>query len=146
MSKILSKAVMNRSRSRNTSRVLLMKTDIITLNTATIVLVFLGKRRNRITMYLNVKLVTDNKKFWKTVAPLFSEKHFPSNKITLIDGDEIISEDAAVAEKFNYYFANVVNNLNIKGYETDYTFQPERDIISNIVEKFKNHFSILKIR
>ena len=32
---------------------------------------------------LDTKLVTDNKKLWKTVKPLSSDKHFSNNKITL---------------------------------------------------------------
>ena len=57
---------------------------------------------------LDTNLVTDNRKFWKTVKPLFSEKHFSNNKITLLEGEEIISEDQEIAEIFNAYFANIV--------------------------------------
>ena len=95
---------------------------------------------------LDIKLINDNKNFWKTIKPLFSDKHFGNNKITLLDGDEIISEDAEVAEKFNKYFSNVVKNLNIAGFETHYTFNHEFDYISNVIEKFKDHPSILKIK
>ena len=95
---------------------------------------------------LNTKLINDNKKFWKTVKPLFSEKHFCSSKITLLEGDEIISDDQEVATKFNDYFSNVVKNLNIEGFDIDYCYNPELDKISNIVEKFKNHPSIQKIK
>ena len=80
-----------------------------------------------------MKLITDNRKFWKTVKPLFSEKHFGSNKITLLDGDEIISDDTEVANKFNSFFSNVVKKLNIEGFESDYCFDPEIDDISNIM-------------
>ena len=147
MNKKLSKAVMNRSRLRN--KFLRNPTDesrsVYTKYRNYCTGLF---RREKKSYYnnLNVKLVTDNKKFWKTVAPFFSEKHFRPNKITLIDGDEIISDDTAVAEKFNTYFANIVNNLNIEGYETDYVRQPELDDISNIIEKFKTHPSIIKIK
>ena len=57
---------------------------------------------------LDTNLVTDNRKLWKTVKPLFSEKHFSNNKITLLEGEEIISEDQEIAEIFNAYFANIV--------------------------------------
>ena len=36
---------------------------------------------------LDVKLIVDNKKFWKAVKPIFSEKHFINYKITLIEGE-----------------------------------------------------------
>ena len=51
-----------------------------------------------------------------------------------------------MARKFNNYFCNIVKNLNIQGFETDYTFNPNLDNISNIIEKFKNHPSIRKIK
>ena len=40
-------------------------------------------RQNRKNYFetLNIKTVTDNKMFWKTVAPLFSNKSKTSNKI-----------------------------------------------------------------
>ena len=96
---------------------------------------------------MDINLVTDNRKFWKTVKPLFSEKHFSNNKITLLEGEEIISNDQEIAEIFNAYFANIVENLDIEGFVTcDYSYVPELDYISNIVEKFKNHPSILTIK
>ena len=96
---------------------------------------------------LDTKVVTDNKTFWKTMKPLFSEKHFSNNKITLIEGGDIISDDQELAEIFNSYFANVVENLDIEGFKTyDYNYIPELDYISNIIEKFKNHPSIQRIK
>ena len=91
--------------------------------------------------------MTDNRTFWKTIKPLFSDKHFSNNKITLLEGEEIISNDQQIAEIFNVYFANIVENLDVEGFVTcDYSYIPELDYISNIVEKFKYHPSILKIK
>ena len=42
-------------------------------------------------------------------------------------------------------FANIVETLDIEGFTTyDFSYDPELDYISNIVEKFKTHPSILK--
>ena len=50
-------------------------------------------------------------------------------------------------ETFNSYFANVVETLNIEGFITsDYSYKPELHYISNIIEKFKNHPSVIKIK
>ena len=95
---------------------------------------------------LDIKSFTDNKKFWKSIKPLFSDKHFTPNKITLLDGNYIISKDAEVAEMFNDYFSNVVRRLNIEGYKNEYCFSPDLDNISNIIERFKNHPSIQEIK
>ena len=42
---------------------------------------------------LDIKSVTDNKMFWKTVAPLFSSKSKVSNKITLSENEMLITND-----------------------------------------------------
>ena len=47
---------------------------------------------------LNLNNITDNKKFWNTVRPFLSNKGNLNKKITLIDGENIISEDKEVAE------------------------------------------------
>ena len=147
MNKTLSKAVMNRSRLRNkflknpTAENRTNFTKYRNYCTA-----LFRKEKKLYYNNLNVKLITDNRKFWKTVTPLFSDKHFGTHKITLLEGDEIISEDGEVAAKFNNYFSNVVNNLDIMGFETNYCYKPEIDNISNIIEKFNNHPSIRKIK
>ena len=64
---------------------------------------------------LDINLITDNKKLWKTVKPLFSDKRFSNNKITLVNDDEIISTDNEVAKTLNSFFTNALSYLNIKG-------------------------------
>ena len=147
MNKKLSKAVMNRSRLRN--KFLKNPTHENRVNYHKYRNFCTGLFRKEKKLYYNnldTKLITDNKTFWKTVSPLFSDKHFRLNKITLLVGDEIISEDAEVAKQFNNYFSNVVSKLNIKGFETDFIFNPENDTISNIIKKYNSHPSILKIK
>ena len=58
--------------------------------------------------------MSDNKKFWKNMKPLFSGKSKSSSKITLIKGDEILSDEHQVAETLNSYFINAVQNLDIE--------------------------------
>ena len=96
-----------------------MRIDPITLNIVTIARGFLGKKINYITIIsVLIYLATDNRKLWKAVTPPFFEKYFCTKKITLLEGGEIILEDAEVARKFNNYFSKVVDNLNIEGFET----------------------------
>ena len=42
---------------------------------------------------LDISHITDNKKFWKTVKPFFSDKSHSNNKIVLTEGEKIISND-----------------------------------------------------
>ena len=72
---------------------------------------------------LDISLVTDNKKFWKTVKPSFSDKSQPKNKIVLIEDETIISNDVEVAETMNEFFVSVTDSLGINensGYENGY--------------------------
>ena len=144
----LSKAVMNRSRLRN---IYIKKPTKENKTRYTIYRNYCTRlfRKEKKLFYSNLdtKVVTDNKIFWKTIKPLFSDKHFSNSKITLIEDGDIISDDQELAEIFNSYFTNVVDKLNIEGFKThDYNFIPELDYISNIIEKFKNHPSIRKIK
>ena len=61
---------------------------------------------------LDEKHVTDNKTFWKTVKPFFSDKTVNSPKITLVEKKEMINNEEKIAEIFNIYFTNIVSNLN----------------------------------
>ena len=62
---------------------------------------------------LNVKLLRDNKKFWKNFAPLFSNKISSKERIILTENCNIISNDKKVFETFHEFFSNVVKTLNI---------------------------------
>ena len=148
MNKTLSKAVMTRSRLRNKFvRNHIHENKVNYTRYRNYCTGLFRKEKKLFYNSLDTNLVTDNRKFWKTVNPLFSEKHFSNNKITLLDGEEIISEDQEIAEIFNAYFANIVVNLDIEGFVTcDYSYNPELDYIANIIVKFKNHPSILTIK
>ena len=41
---------------------------------------------------LDVKRVTDNKQFWKTVKPCLTDKTLKDERITLIENDKLVSE------------------------------------------------------
>ena len=55
------------------------------------------------------KLITDNKKIWKSVKPLFSYKIIVKEIRNLME----IRENSQHRYRFNDYFSNVVQNLNI---------------------------------
>ena len=76
---------------------------------------------------LDVKNVTDNKKFWKTVKTNFSDKTNSFDSITLVENNEVFINEKEVAEIFSEYFSNLVPNLNFK--------VPERLIIKKIMLK-----------
>ena len=64
-------------------------------------------------MSLQSKTIDNDKKFWKTVKPLFFNKNPMSEKITLIEDGRILSNDVEVAECFNEHFCNITDSLGI---------------------------------
>ena len=91
-------------------------------------------------MSIRAKTIDKDKKFWKTVKPLFSNKNPMTEKIPLIEDDRILSNDAAVAKCFNEYFCNITDSLDI-----DPLFKevPEhmsaKQMVLRAMTKYKDH-------
>ena len=148
MNKTLSKAVMTRSRIRNRY---LRNLSVINKNEYKRYRNFCDglfrKEKRRFYENIDTNKITDNRIFWKTVKPLFSEKHILNKKITLVEKNDIVSNDADVAEIMNLYFSFDVQDLAIDGYaENLCSSSVNSDPISKIIVKFKDHPSILKIK
>ena len=60
---------------------------------------------------LNEKNICDNAKFWKVLKPLSSNRIVSNEKITLVDGEEIIKTDQTNAKVLNSFFSNDIKNL-----------------------------------
>ena len=56
---------------------------------------------------LYIRDVNDNKKVWKIVKPLFSEKVNTNENITLVENKNIRSSEIEIAEKVNAFFSNI---------------------------------------
>ena len=63
---------------------------------------------------LNIKQVSDNKLFWKSVKPFFNDKGSNSLKIKLVEENNIITDEEEIANIMNNYFINVTKTLNLK--------------------------------
>ena len=63
---------------------------------------------------LNVKDVTENKRFWKTIKPILTNKAKNSNNITLTENYQTIREDEKICKTFNTYFTNVTKVLKLR--------------------------------
>ena len=96
---------------------------------------------------LSIKDVNDNKKFWKIVKPLFSEKVNTNENITLVENNNIISSEIEIAEKLNAFFSNIVKELNIKVKEDLLCDVSDiKDPVERAIQKYKNHPSIQMIK
>ena len=104
------------------------------------------KERKSFYENLDIKNILDNRLFWKTMKPFFSDKGGDKNGIKLVENDELISEDCEVAETFNNFFSSAVTSLNI-----DIPGEFVRDArgcddpIEAIIQKYSNHPSIISI-
>ena len=69
--------------------------------------------KNQYFSNLEPKLISDNKNFFKSVKPLFPDIITVREIINLTENEEILNSDTDIADTFNDYFSNVVQNLNI---------------------------------
>ena len=96
---------------------------------------------------LDARQITDNRKFWKNVKPLFSTKTINASNIILFDNDKIIRNEADVAEKFNNYFSNVVETLNIPEIDAVTIISDHiADPIDQAIYKYSKHPSTIAIK
>ena len=96
---------------------------------------------------LNWKTITDNRKFWKSITPLFSEKAFHRECITLKKINKTITNNVELAETFNTFFSKIVPNLNIDNNLGDNITNPNiTDPVFCAIQKYEKHPSILKIK
>ena len=95
---------------------------------------------------LNEKDVIDNKKFWKTVKPLFSDKVKSSEKITLVHEDKIITTDDENGKILNSFFSNVVKHLKIPEFkDIDFSAECIPHPALKAIMKFRKHPSVSAI-
>ena len=92
--------------------------------------------------------ITDNRKFWQTVKPLFSNKLPHKEIINLSENGQILNNDKEIAITFNNYFSNIIKKLPLPSAKL---YNEENiDNITNptylAIEKYKNHPSILTIK
>ena len=96
---------------------------------------------------LNHKVASDNRKFWETVGPLFSDKAFHKESIILNNNNKIISNNEELAEIFNKHFSKIVENLDIdETLASNITSSDITDPVLNAIKKYKNHPSMKKIK
>ena len=106
-------------------------------------------KRERKNYYsqLNLSNINDNKKFWNTMKPLFSDKGGVKDNIILVEDNKIISKDSEVAQAFQHFFANAVNSLDIT--ENRAILTDVKDIkgeVEKTIKMFEIHPSIINIK
>ena len=107
---------------------------------------FSKKEKKKFFENLDLKIITDNKTFWKYMKPLFSSKQFSHDNPTLVVGENMVTVDSEKAETFNTFFKEAVSNLNICENENIINASELEDPVERAIEKYRFHPSILKIR
>ena len=102
----------------------------------------LRKSNKNFYINLNVKRITDNRKFWQIIKPNRTDKTLKDERITYVEGDKVITEEKDVVKIFKGHFEKTVEILKI-----DRPILPDLsdDPALNAIESFSHHVSVLKI-
>ena len=107
-------------------------------------------RRAKRVYFSNLKcsVVTDNKNIWKSIKPIFSDKCICSERITLVDDNNIITnDDISLATTFDDFFSNTVKTRDVK-ICSDLIINSDNidDPVLRTIYMYSSHPSILKIK
>ena len=100
------------------------------------------KEWNKYYERLNLNIVTDNKKSWKTVKPFLSDKVTTFPQITLVENDEIISDESKVANSFSNFFENAIISLGIKTNEYSNNNYGLKNPVETAIKKNTSSFRV----
>ena len=89
---------------------------------------------------LNIRDLSDNRKFWKTVKPYFSKKGLNWNKFPLKEKENLALNKAQLATTINSFF------VNITGLELKEDNKINANILEDVLDVFNSHPSIETIR
>ena len=147
MTKIVRKAIMRRSGLENKYyREKLPETGRAYKKQKNYTKRLIKKEKRKYFSNLNINNYTDNKIFWNTLKPLFSNYGGGSKKITLVNDDNIISNDEEVAETFNTFFIDSVESLDITENKVLLNDTGDlKDPVKIALKKFESHPSIIYI-
>ena len=96
---------------------------------------------------LDTKKITDNKRFWRTVVPTFSNNNLKSDKIILNEEGKTISDEKELCRTFSTYFANIVSDLQIPKIQYNaFDIKSNHDPVLAAINTFQNHPSVFNIK
>ena len=148
MTKALSKEIMHRSKLKNIfNKNPNDENKRLYKRQRNLCVSLLRKEKKNYYNNLDLKIFDDNRKFWKSIKPLFSDKQKILDKNIFILEDGIIySKNEEVAEKLNNFFIDAVQNLEIEPFvseEANYVFDGN---IDEIIKQYETHPSIQNIK
>ena len=107
----------------------------------------LRKSKRNCYSNLNMKGITGNKNYWKTIKPLFFDKTESAGSITLKENKKITENQNEVANIFNNYFSKVVSPLQVP---ESSNINPKSERVScptlKLIMKYRRYPSITAIK
>ena len=105
------------------------------------------RERKKYYYKLNLNNINDNKKFWNTMKPLFSDKGGAKDNIVLVEDNKMISGDTEVAQAFNTFFKTSVNSLGMSENKAVLTETKNTEgKVEKAIQMFEFHPSIMSIK
>ena len=103
----------------------------------------LKKAKKEYYQNLDGKNVIYNRKFWKTVKPLLSDKSVSRGKINMTDNEKMLTSESETGETLNNLFSNKVKKLSIPKFNSNNSVTENiKDPVFKAILKYKNHPSI----
>ena len=93
--------------------------------------------------------IIENKNFWEIIKPFITNKNgLSNNNITLIHNNSVIMDDKELTSLFNDHYINVVEKTTgVKPFcISDGNFKNKNELICDIISRYKNHPSIVKVK
>ena len=90
---------------------------------------------------LNIRDLSDNRKFWKTIKPYFTKKGLNSKKLLLKQRGNLASNEKQLAGIINSFFINITKGLDLKEYN-----ERNANTLEDVLNAFSSHPSIKRIR
>ena len=84
-----------------------------------------------------MKRITDHRKFWQTIKPNCTDKTLKDERITLVEGDKVITEEKDVVKIFKDHFEKIVETLKI---DRPISSDLCDDLVLNAIENFSHQF------
>ena len=146
MSKALRKAIMHRSKLKNIYNKCRTEDNWANYKKQRNFSVnLLRKTKTEYFQKLNVKDLSDNRKFWKTIKPFFSNKGLNSNKLMLKENNRLITDEKELATVMNTLIVNITESLDLKKDDDSSLDLINSENINDILEKHKHHPSVQEI-
>ena len=89
----------------------------------------------------DIKEVTGNKKFWKSVTSHFGKSDSNSEKVMLLENDLNKANEKEMATIMNNFFITITKNLDLK-----FSKKCTTKDLNSTVSEFDDHISIKKIK